>query len=110
TGWIEAKANEFLAAGLRGVLRITYEKALRASTTHQHDYLTAYISDLGNVIDMNAIRGAKISLGVDPLGGAGVHHWGRTAERYGLNLTVVNDAVDPTFPFHGGGLGRPNSH
>jgi len=99
TGWIEAKANEFLAGGLRDVLRITYEKALRASTTHQHDYLTAYISDLGNVIDMNAIKGAKISLGVDPLGGAGVHYWGRIAERYGLNLTVVNDAVDPTFRF-----------
>jgi phosphoglucomutase len=99
TGWIEAKANEFLAAGLQGVLRITYEKALRASTTHQHDYLTAYISDLRNVIDMDAIRGAKISLGVDPLGGAGVHYWGRIAERYGLDLTVVNDAVDPTFRF-----------
>src|SRR5438876_11659993 len=99
TGWIEAKANEFLAGGLRDVLRITYEKALRASTTHQHDYLTAYISDLGNVIDMNAIRGAKISLGVDPLGGAGVHYWGPIAERYGLNLTVANDAVDPTFRF-----------
>jgi phosphoglucomutase len=97
TGWIEAKANEFLVAGLRGVLRITYEKALR--TTHRHDYLTAYISDLDNVIDMNAIRGAKISLGVNPLGGAGVHYWGPLAERYGLNLTVVNDAVDPTFRF-----------
>ncbi len=99
TGWIEAKANEFLAAGLRGVLRITYEKALRASTTHRYDYLTAYISDLSNVIDMDAIRGAKISMGVDPLGGAGVHYWGPIAERYGLNLTVVNDAVDPTFRF-----------
>ena len=99
TGWIEAKANEFLAAALQGVVRITYEKALRANTTHQHDYLTAYISDLGNVIDMDAIRSAKISLGVDPLGGAGVHYWGPIAERYGLNLTVVNDAVDPTFRF-----------
>src|ERR1051326_5612920 len=99
TGWIEAKANEFLAAGLQGVLRITYQKALRASTTHQHDYLTAYISDLGNVIDMDAIRDAKINLGVDPLGGAGVHYWGPIAECYGLNLTVVNDAVDPTFRF-----------
>jgi phosphoglucomutase len=99
TGWIEAKANEFLAAGLHGVLRITYQKALRASTTHQHDYLTAYISDLGNVIDMDAIRDAKINLGVDPLGGAGVHYWGPIAECYGLNLTVVNDAVDPTFRF-----------
>jgi len=99
TGWIEAKANEVLEAGLRGVKRIPLEKALRASTTHRHDYLTAYISDLGNMLDMDAIRGAKIKLGVDPLGGAGVHYWGPIAERYGLNLTVVNEAVDPTFRF-----------
>ena len=99
TDWIEAKANEFLENGLRGVKRIPFEKALRAATTHRHDYLNAYISDLANVIDMDAIRGAKISLGVDPLGGAGVHYWGPIAERYGLNLTVVNEAVDPTFRF-----------
>ena len=99
TDWIEAKANEFLENGLRGVKRIPFEKALRASTTHRHDYLNAYISDLGNVIDMDAIRIAKISLGVDPLGGAGVHYWRPMAERYGLNLTVVNEAVDPTFRF-----------
>jgi len=99
TGWIEAKANEFLAAALQGVLRISYEKALRASTTHRHDYLRAYISDLGDVINMDAIRDAKVSLGVDPLGGAGVHYWEPIAERYGLNLTVVNEAVDPTFRF-----------
>jgi len=99
TGWIEAKANEFLESGLKGVKRIPYEKALGAPTTHRHDFLNAYISDLGNVIDMNVIRGAKISLGVDPLGGAGVHYWGPIAERYGLNLTVVNEAVDPTFRF-----------
>ena len=99
TGWIEAKANEFLESGLQGVKRIPFEKALRASTTHRHDYLNAYVDDLGNVIDMDAIRGAKISLGVDPLGGAGVHYWGPIAERYGLNLTVVNEAVDPTFRF-----------
>ena len=68
-------------------------------TTHRHNYLDAYVSDLGNVIDMNAIRDAKISMGVDPLGGAGVHYWGPIAERYGLNLTVVNEAVDPTFRF-----------
>jgi phosphoglucomutase len=79
--------------------RIPFEKALRASTTHQHDYLNAYIADLANVLDMDAIRGAKISMGVDPLGGAGVHYWGPIAERYGLNLTVVNQAVDPTFRF-----------
>ncbi len=99
TGWIEAKANEVLEAGLQGLKRIPLEKALRASTTHRHDYLTAYINDLGNVLDMDAIRGAKLKLGVDPLGGAGVHYWGPIAERYGLNLTVVNEAVDPTFRF-----------
>jgi phosphoglucomutase len=99
TGWIEARANEFLESGLDGVKRVPYERALRASTTHRHDYLNAYISDLGNVIDMEAIRGSKVSLGVDPLGGAGVHYWGPIAERYGLNLTVVNEAVDPTFRF-----------
>jgi phosphoglucomutase len=99
TAWIEAKANEVLEAGLQGVKRIPLDKALRAPTTHRHDYLTAYISDLGNVLDMDAIRSAKINLGVDPLGGAGVHYWGPIAERYGLNLTVVNEAVDPTFRF-----------
>ena len=99
TDWIEAKANEFLENSLRGVKRISCEKALHASTTHRHDYLNAYITDLANVIDMDAIRGAKISLGVDPLGGAGVHYWAPIAERYGLDLTVVNDVVDPTFRF-----------
>ena len=99
TAWVESKANEFLTAGLQGVHRLSYQKALRASTTHRHDYLTAYIGDLGHVIDMDAIRGATISLGVDPLGGAGVHYWGPIAERFGLNLTVVNDVVDPTFRF-----------
>lgn len=99
TDWIGAKANEFLEAGLQGVKRIPLQKALHASTTHRHDYLNGYISDLGNVIDMEIIRDSKISLGVDPLGGAGVHYWGPIAERYGLNLTVVNDVVDPTFRF-----------
>ncbi len=99
TDWIGARANAFLTAGLKGVQRISYDKALRASTTHRHDYQTAYILDLGQVIDMDAIRGATISLGVDPLGGAGVHYWEPIGERYGLNLTVVNKAVDPTFRF-----------
>jgi phosphoglucomutase len=99
TGWIEAKANEFLQAELRGVRRITYEKALRSSTTHRHDYLDAYTKALGEVIDFEAIRGAKISLGVDPLGGAGVHYWEPIAERYRLKLAVVSEAVDPTFGF-----------
>ena len=99
TSWIEARANEFLESGLRGVNRVPYEKARRASTTHRHDYLEAYTGDLANMIDMDVIRGAKISLGVDPLGGAGVHYWGPIAERYGLDLKVVNEAVDPTFRF-----------
>lgn len=99
TAWIEAKANEFLENGLLGLKKIPFEKALRSPTTHRHDYLNAYITDLANVLDMDAIRGAKISLGVDPLGGAGVHYWGMIAERYGLNLTVVNEAIDPTFRF-----------
>jgi len=99
TAWIEAKANKFLENGLVEVKRIPFEKALRASTTHRHDYLNAYISDLANVLDMDAIRASKISLGVDPLGGAGVHYWPPIADRFGLNLTTVNDAVDPTFRF-----------
>ena len=99
TSWIEAKANALLAAGLKRVKRIPHERALRASTTHRHDYLHAYIADLGQVVDLDVIRGAKISLGVDPLGGAGVHYWTRIAERYRLNLTVVNEVVDPTFRF-----------
>jgi phosphoglucomutase len=99
TGWIEAKANEFLEKGLLDVKRIPFEKSLRASTTHRYDYLNAYINDLVNVIDMNSIRDAKISMGVDPFGGAGVHYWKPIAERYKLNLTVVNDAVNPTFRF-----------
>jgi len=99
TDWIGAKANEFLKNGLLGLKRFPIEKALRAPTTHRHDYLNAYVTDLANVVDMDAIRGAKISMGVDPLGGAGVHYWGPIAERYGLNLTVVNEAVDPTFRF-----------
>ncbi len=99
TKWVETIANEFLSHSLGGVKRISYEKALRASTTHRRDYIDAYVSDLANVIDMDAIRGAKIKLGVDPLGGAGVHYWGPIAERYKLNLTVVDDVVDPTFRF-----------
>jgi phosphoglucomutase len=99
TGWIEAKANELIEAQLKGVNRIPHAQALRAATTHRHDYLTAYVNDLGNVIDMDMIRSAKIHLGVDPLGGAGVHYWARIAERHKLDLTVVSDVVDPTFSF-----------
>jgi phosphoglucomutase len=99
TGWIERRANELLESRLNSVKRLPLAQALNASTTHRHDYLSPYIADLGNVVEMEIIRGAKLSLAVDPLGGAGVHYWGRIAERYGLNLTVVNEAVDPTFRF-----------
>jgi phosphoglucomutase len=99
TSWIESKANQFLRAGLAGVRRVLFEQALRSSTTHRHDYLHTYIGDLESVIDLAAIRNAKISLGVDPLGGAGIDYWPVIAEKYDLNLTVVNKTVDPTFRF-----------
>jgi phosphoglucomutase len=99
TAWIEAKANELLEARLSGVKRIPYAQALRAATTHRHDYISAYVNDLGNVIDMDIIRGAKLHLGVDPLGGAGVQFWERMAERHALRLTVFSEVVDPTFNF-----------
>ena len=99
TGWIEKKANELLEASLKGVNRIPYAKALRADTTHQHDYQTSYVNDLGNVVDMEAIRGSTIKLGVDPLGGAGVHYWRRIVEKYSLNINIVSEIVDPTFRF-----------
>jgi phosphoglucomutase len=99
TDLIQAKANQFLESGLKGIKRFPLQKALRASTTHRYDYLNTYINELPQVVDMDTIRASKISLGVDPLGGAGVHYWEPIAERFGLNLTVVNRAVDPTFRF-----------
>jgi phosphoglucomutase len=99
TSWIQSKANELLRAGLAGVKRILFTQALGASTTHRYDYLRTYVGDLESVIDMAAIGDAQIRLGVDPLGGAGIDYWPLIAERYGLNLTVVNQSVDPTFRF-----------
>ena len=99
TGWIESRANQLLKIGLQGVQRKPHEKALRASTTHRYDFLNVYVNTLSDVLDMDVIRGAQIKLGVDPLGGAGVHYWPAIAERYGLDLTVINDEVDPTFRF-----------
>jgi phosphoglucomutase len=99
TSSIESRANEFLRGALGGVNRISFEKALHASRTHKHDFLTAYVGDLNSVVDMTAIRDAKITLGVDPLGGAGIDYWPRIAEQYGLDLTIVNKSVDPTFRF-----------
>ena len=99
TDWIGVRANAFIESGLHGVKRILLKKALSASTTHRHDYLNSYVAGLCDVIDMDSIRGASISLGVDPLGGAGVHYWKRIADKYKLNLTVVSEDVDPTFRF-----------
>jgi phosphoglucomutase len=99
TGWIQTRANELLAAAVRGVARISLEQARRSPTTHRHDFLGSYVADLGNVIDMNVIRTSGIRMGVDPLGGAGVHYWAPIAERYQLDLTVVSDEIDPTFRF-----------
>jgi phosphoglucomutase len=99
TNWIEAKANELLHNNLLQVKRISFDKALHASTTHRYNYISAYVNDIKNIIDMDVIRSSKIKIGVDPLGGAGVHYWQPIAERYHLDLTVVNKIVDPTFSF-----------
>jgi len=99
TKWIETKANEILQNGLSNVKRFSFEKALKASTTHKHNFLQEYVTDLASVIDMKVIQASKVHIGADPMGGAGVHYWKAIAERYGLNLTVVNETVDPTFRF-----------
>jgi phosphoglucomutase len=99
TKWIENRANELIAAGLKGVKRTTYFKALSADKTYRHDYITAYVNDLANVIDFDVIRNSGLKLAVDPLGGAGVHYWPRIAEKYKLPLEILNTTVDPTFRF-----------
>jgi phosphoglucomutase len=99
TKWIEARANDLLHWGVGAVNRIGFAAARRAATTHAHDYLETYVRDLGAILDMDVIRGSRIRMGVDPLGGAGVHYWARIAEFHRLDLTVVNEDVDPTFRF-----------
>jgi len=99
TGWIEKRANEFLAGKLDGVHRIPYQRARKAACIHAHDFITPYVIDLANVVDMDAIRSAGVRIGIDPLGGAAVHYWQPIIERYKIAATVVNDAVDPTFRF-----------
>jgi len=99
TGWIQERANALLSDGIKSVRRMPFAQARRAATTHAHDFLDAYVSDLGAVIDFDTIRGAGVHLGVDPLGGAGVHYWAPIAQRYGLNLEVVSTQVDPQFAF-----------
>jgi phosphoglucomutase len=99
TGWIEKTANEILAGGNREVKRIPYARALAQGTTRRHDYVGAYVADLARVVDLEAIRDAKLKIGVDPMGGSGIGYWAPIAERYGLDLEVVNPVVDPTFAF-----------
>ncbi|HEY9513451.1 MAG TPA: alpha-D-glucose phosphate-specific phosphoglucomutase, partial [Rhodanobacter sp.] len=99
TGWVQNRANALIEAGLNGVRRMPFAQARKAATTHDHDYLNAYVADLANVIDFDMIRSAGVHMGVDPLGGAGVHYWAPIAERYRLDLTVVSAAVDPQFAF-----------
>jgi phosphoglucomutase len=99
TNWIETRSNLFLEQGLKDIKRIPFEKALHAATTHRYDFMDAYTRDLENVIDFEPVHHERIRLGVDPLGGAGVHYWGRIAERYGLDLTITSEEVDPTFRF-----------
>lgn len=99
TAWIQNRANELLSDGLRGVKRLSFSKARAADTTEERDYITPYVDDLGSVIDMDAIAAAGLKIGVDPMGGAGVAFWEPIAERYGLDLHVVNPHVDPTFSF-----------
>jgi phosphoglucomutase len=99
TKWIEARANALLATDLHEVRRLSYERAKRAATTHLHDYVSAYVNDLGNVINLVLVKSARLKLGIDPLGGSGVAYWGPIAERYGLDVENVNPSVDPTFRF-----------
>ncbi|HYQ40823.1 MAG TPA: phosphoglucomutase (alpha-D-glucose-1,6-bisphosphate-dependent) [Polyangiaceae bacterium] len=99
TGWVQDRANALLRENNAGVRRLSYEAAKRASTTHERDFAAAYVADLVNVVDIDAIRAAKLRLGADPLGGASIAYWSRIAERYGLDISVVNPAVDPRFSF-----------
>ena len=99
TNWVQNRANALIEGGLKEVKRMPLAQAKKAATTHEHDYLDAYVADLGNIVDFDAIRGAKVHMGVDPLGGAGVHYWAPIAERYKLDLTVISETVDPTFSF-----------
>jgi phosphoglucomutase len=99
TGWVEKRANQILMDGLRDVVRVSFEKAISAETTHKFDYLKLYVDELSKVVDMEAIRSSKVHIGANPLGGAGVAYWPRIAEQYKLNLEVISTVVDRTFSF-----------
>jgi phosphoglucomutase len=99
TAIVEKSANRYMEAGLKGVARMPYERARKAQSTHLYDYISPYVADLGNIVDMALVKSAGVKIGIDPLGGAAVHYWQPIIERYGIKATVVNDAVDPTFRF-----------
>ena len=99
TGWVEQRANELIAQGMPCINRVTFARALASGKVHQYDFISPYVNDLDNVLDMAAIAGAKLKIGVDPLGGSGLHYWEPIAQRYGLDLTVVSQKIDPTFSF-----------
>jgi phosphoglucomutase len=99
TAWIEARANALLESGLKDIRRMPFAQARRATSTREHDFINAYVADLVNVLDFDIIRSSGIRMGVDPLGGAGVHYWARIAEHYQLELSVVSEVIDPTFSF-----------
>jgi phosphoglucomutase len=99
TDWIQNKANEILGTGLRSVIRIPWERARKAATVHRFDYLNAYVGDLRTVIDMELLKSSNLNVGIDPLGGASLRYWEAVGQQYGVRLTIVNHAVDPTFRF-----------
>ena len=99
TAIVEKNANRYMAAGLKGVARMPYDRARKAQSTHLYDYISPYVADLGNIVDLALVKSAGVNIGIDPLGGAAVHYWQPIIERYGVKATIVNDAVDPTFRF-----------
>ena len=99
TAIVEKNANRYMAAGLKGVARMPYDRARKAQSTHLYDYISPYVADLGNIVDLALVKSSGVNIGIDPLGGAAVHYWQPIIERYGITATVVNDAVDPTFRF-----------
>ncbi len=99
TGVVEKNANRYLEAGLKGVARMPYDRARKAPSTHLYDFITPYVADLGNTVDLALVKSSGVKIGIDPLGGAAVHFWQPIIERYGINADVVNDAIDPTFRF-----------
>jgi phosphoglucomutase len=99
TAIVEKNANRYLEVGLKGIARMPYDRARKSQSTHLHDYISPYVADLGNIVDLALVKSAGVMIGIDPLGGAAVHFWQPIVERYGIKATVVNDAVDPTFRF-----------